>query len=223
MKRFVLLLLVLGMCGCGSFASTPKNLREVSLAVLATVDAAWDVADKPQIPDTLQGVQTTPAEPTPPVEEQVQPEPRPLTEESSSGEKQTDPPSVETDPSMSEKSGSEEKQKPLVTCYSSQYGVHCPGCIKAKQWYEGLSDKDRAALPFRVRFTSEVPNWVQAVPTFHWNAADKSYQIEGWHGPEHLIQSWQNSFVRHAAAATVFAPVQSACGPGGCRVSRKRR
>ena len=136
-KNIVAVLLVLGCCGCGRFNSAPKNLHEVSLAVLASVDAAGDVADKPQIPDTLQGVQSVPAEPEPtPVEEsKPAPEPEPA--------KQTDPPSVETDPPSSTNTGGESIQKPLITCYSSQRGVHCPGCIRAKQWWDGLSEKDR--------------------------------------------------------------------------------
>ncbi len=76
--------------------------------------------------------------------------------------------------------------RPWVNVYSNEQG--CPGCNAFKAW---LASQDQASLPveFRIRTGSQIPSWVTAVPTFHWNAPNgKSYLHEGWNGPEELLQ-----------------------------------
>ena len=56
--------------------------------------------------------------------------------------------------------------------------------------------KQSKELPFQIKIvhtnSGDVPNWVEAYPTFYWRASDKSYrQRKGWPGVEPLISSWR--------------------------------
>ena len=107
----------------------------------------------------------------------------------STSEPTTDPPSVETDLSTSAATGGESIQKPVVVCYTSVEGQICPGCIATKKWYSESKDK----VPFVIEFSTDYPQWVNALPTFVWQGKSQKMFIEGFYGGDHLVKEWEKT------------------------------
>ena len=78
--------------------------------------------------------------------------------------------------------------RPVVRMYSADACLHCD---LAKTALAG------AALPFRVEeyktTGGEVPAWVEAFPTFHWDAGDEWRQSVGWPGLDAFVDVWKRS------------------------------
>jgi len=79
--------------------------------------------------------------------------------------------------------------RPTITMFVTD---DCVWCNVGKSELAKQSNE----LPVQIKIvhtnTGDVPNWVEAYPTFYWQASDKSYkQKKGWPGVEALISSWR--------------------------------
>jgi hypothetical protein len=79
--------------------------------------------------------------------------------------------------------------RPIVRLYSTD---PCTYCELAKTAFA-----QQKRLPFRVRVIDttggEVPTWVEAYPTFHWQGADGWRQSVGWPGVDAFLAMWKRT------------------------------
>lgn len=69
-------------------------------------------------------------------------------------------------------------ERPVVYAYTME------GCVPCRSAKKEIAGKN---LPFRVVWKTDVPEWVDSLPTFHWKTCDGTWkQLKGWNGLAHL-------------------------------------
>jgi len=78
--------------------------------------------------------------------------------------------------------------RPRVFVYSTP---NCAGCKKFATWLAG--NRDTSFFEFEYK---AIPEWVQSVPAFHWQANDGTWKVSyGWYGIAAFLKVWENNQV----------------------------
>lgn len=84
-------------------------------------------------------------------------------------------------------------ERPSVSVFLDPVEGRCRPCKEVSKWWDSLSSEQKSSLPFAVHFCTDYPDWIEAYPTFYWEAGGEWWKHEGWSGPESFIKTFEQS------------------------------